>query len=171
MTRMSHLAGQTSWYLNRVVEFICGILMILLVLDIWLGIFNRYFYYLGLTWTEEIARYIMIWVALLAVSCGIARREHIGLLLVFNTLPAVVQRPLLALLDLISFSFFVYLVYFGIGMVEAGFQTFARAFGMPMAYAHAAVPVSAAVAAVQVMLVAIRDQGQLSFKPAAAEVE
>jgi TRAP-type C4-dicarboxylate transport system permease small subunit len=39
------------------------------------------------SFTEELARYLMIWMALLAVSCEIAHREHIGVEFVFSRLP------------------------------------------------------------------------------------
>lgn len=100
----------------------------------------------------------MIWTALLAISCGIARREHIGVMIFFERLPRVPRRMLLALLDLLALSFFLYLLYFGIGFVESGLSRFTMIYGMNKALPFAAVPVSAALAAVQIVLVAIRDQ-------------
>ena len=61
--------------LNWGVERICALLMAVLVLTIWLGVADRYAYTLGTTWTEEFARYTMIWCALLAVPVGAYRRR------------------------------------------------------------------------------------------------
>ncbi len=44
------------------------LLTVLLVLDVRLGIYVRYFSDLSLTFTEEAVRYLLIWMALLAVS-------------------------------------------------------------------------------------------------------
>ena len=66
--------GETSAVLgarlNRVVEWLCALILAVLILDVGVGVFGRYVIELPVTWTEELARYLMIWAALLAVSCG-----------------------------------------------------------------------------------------------------
>lgn len=149
-------------------ERVCAVLAAVLVLDVWLGVLVRYVVPWQLTFTEEAARYLMIWTALLAVSCGIARREHIGVLIIFERLPPVMRRVVLAGLDLLALSFFLYLLYFGIGFAESGFKRFTMIYGMNKALPFAAVPVSALFAAIQIVLVAIRDQAKLAVEPATA---
>ncbi|MFT6775565.1 MAG: TRAP-type C4-dicarboxylate transport system permease small subunit [Paracoccaceae bacterium] len=68
-------------------ERTCVALLALFVLDVWLGVVARRIIPLPITFTEELARYLMIWMALLAVSCEIAHREHIGVEFVFSRLP------------------------------------------------------------------------------------
>jgi TRAP-type C4-dicarboxylate transport system permease small subunit len=152
--------------LNWVVERVCALLAAVLVLDVWLGVLVRYVIPVQLTFTEEAARYLMIWTALLAVSCGIARREHIGVLLVFERLPPVLRRIVLGGLDLLGLGFFLFLLYFGIGFTESGLSRFTMIYGMNKALPFAAVPVAAVVAAVQLVLVAIRDQASTAIKAA-----
>lgn len=67
-----------SYRLNWLVERLCAALVGVMVLIVWFGIVNRYFLETGVTWTEEAARYLMIWSALLAISCCARYREHIG---------------------------------------------------------------------------------------------
>ena len=71
---MREMAGQISDRLNRAIEAIVAAIMLLLVVDVWLGVLDRYLLHWQLPWPEELARYLMIWAAMLAVSCGIARR-------------------------------------------------------------------------------------------------
>lgn len=158
LTALGERASRISDRLNWLTERLCALLAAILVLDVWLGVLVRYVVPWQLTFTEEAARYLMIWTALLAISCGIARREHIGVMIFFEKLPPVPRRMLLALLDLLALSFFLYLLYFGIGFVESGLSRFTMIYGMNKALPFAAVPVSAALAAVQIVLVAIRDQ-------------
>lgn len=140
-------------------------LLLLLVLDVWLGVVARYLVPLPLTFTEELARYLMIWVALLAVSSCISRREHIGVQVLFERLPAVARRVLLALLDALGIAFFAFLTLYGLDMVERGTKTFTMIYGASKALPFAALPVGAALAAVQLLLVAVRDQARLSRQP------
>jgi TRAP-type C4-dicarboxylate transport system permease small subunit len=143
--------------LNWLVERICALLVGIMVLVIWFGVVERYFFHLGFTWTEELSRYVMIWAALLAVSCGAHYREHIGLDLVRQRLPAKGRRYLMVSLDLIGTGFFIFMAVYGIGMASAGRDQYATIFGMTMVVPFASVPVSSALAAFQIFSSMIRD--------------
>jgi TRAP-type C4-dicarboxylate transport system permease small subunit len=143
--------------LNWFVERICAVLMALMVLVIWFGVTERYFLKWGVTWTEEFSRYVMIWVALLAVSCGAYRREHIGLDLLMQRLPSHLRPLLRFFLDLLGLAFFIFLAIYGIGMTMDGKNQFATIFGMNMVVPFASVPVSAALTAIQILVTMLRD--------------
>lgn len=148
--------------LARWTDLAAAFLLLVLVVDVWLGVVARYFIPLPITFMEEAARYLMIWVALLAVSSCIHRREHIGVQALFEHLPVRVRRVLLGLLDLVAIGFFVFLALHGLGLVAKGAQTFTMIYGMSKALPMAAVPVGAALAALQLAIVSLRDQIRLS---------
>ncbi len=130
-----------------------------MVLVVWFGVVERYFMHLGHTWTEEFSRYVMIWVALLAVSCGAYYREHIGLDIMGLFLPRRAAAWLRRGLDLLGLAFFLFLTIYGIGMTRAGASQHATIFGMTMWIPFAAVPVSAGLTSIQILLAMIRDMG------------
>ena len=139
-----------TYKVNWVVERICALLIGIMVLVIWFGVIERYFLHLGITWTEEFSRYVMIWAALLAVSCGAYYREHIGLDIMRRFLPPNGARILSISLDLISISFFLFLTWYGLSMARAGLGQYATIFGITMVVPFSAVPVSAALTAFQI---------------------
>ena len=156
-------SGSTSLHrfstrLNWVIERICALLVGLMVVVIWFGVVERYFLHWGLTWTEEFSRYVMIWVALLAVSCGAYYREHIGLDIVKRFLPPRGAKVLLISLDLVSLAFFLFLTWYGIDMTKGGAGQYATIFGMTMLVPFAAVPVSSALTAFQIFAAMLRGQ-------------
>jgi len=142
--------------LNWLVERICALLIGIMVVVIWFGVVERYFLHLGFTWTEEFSRYIMIWAALLAVSCGAFYREHIGLDIVKRFLPPTGARILMLCLDLVSLAFFLFLALYGIGMTRDGLGQYATIFGITMVAPFAAVPVSSALTAFQIFAAMFR---------------
>lgn len=143
--------------LNWVVERICALLVGVMVMVIWFGVIERYFLNLGFTWTEELSRYVMIWAALLAVSCGAYYREHIGLNVVKRFLSDSAGRVLGIGLDVISLAFFLFLSWYGIGMTRDGLGQYATIFGMTMVVPFAAVPVSSFLTAFQIFAAMLRD--------------
>lgn len=157
MQHVANTCGQLALRINRWVEAACVLLLVLLVLDVWLGVLVRYVIPLPLTFTEELARYLMIWMALLAVSSGIVYREHIGVAYVFGRLGPTTRRVMLLLFDLLAFVFFFALLWWGIDFVERGFRRVTMIYGIPKGYPFIGVPLAALVACVQLVLVGIRD--------------
>lgn len=149
--RFGMFVRNASGRLNRIAEVTCALLVGLMVLVVWLGIVDRYFVGANITWTEEFARYVMIWAALLAVSCGARKREHIGFNLLVDRLPERLRQLLANVVDLVSVLFFVYLVVYGLRMTIDGAHQYATIFGMTMMVPFAAVPVSAFLTVIQIL--------------------
>jgi TRAP-type C4-dicarboxylate transport system permease small subunit len=157
MQNLGDRSAALSARINRWVELLCAAIIGVLVIDIWIGVFGRYVFELPVTWAEELARYLMIWAALLAVSCGVARREHVAVTALLHRMPIHIRRWIDVGIDLLAFSFFAFLFYFGIGMTQQGASQFATIFDMTMAIPFASVPVSSALVCVQLVLMGLRD--------------
>ncbi|MFY0989519.1 TRAP transporter small permease [Halomonas sp. C05BenzN] len=155
-------------WLDTVIIKLCAVLVGVMVLIVWFGILSRYGLQLGVTWTEVLARYVMIWAALLAIPVGVFRREHIGFVMLFSMLSPWKQRLMRLLLDLIGLGFFLFLAWYGIGMAVQGMSQFATIFGITMLVPFASVPVSAGLAAFQTLVVMLRD---LLHPPQVAAIE
>jgi len=65
--------------LDRSLEFLVGLSMLVLVLDVLWGVFRRYILGHQSKWTDELATYLMIWVGLLGASVALNRRAHLGI--------------------------------------------------------------------------------------------
>lgn len=143
--------------LNKWVEYLCAAILAVMILDVGIGAFGRYLIELPVTWSEELARYLMIWAALLAISCGVARREHVAVTALLDKLPKEARRQAGVAIDVLGFAFFAFLGYFGIDMTAQGATQYATIFEMTMWLPFAAVPVSCALTCVQLVLTGIRD--------------
>ncbi|HKJ61409.1 MAG TPA: TRAP transporter small permease [Hyphomicrobiales bacterium] len=157
MRSIAKSAKNWSLKINWLVERVCVILLVILVLDVWLGVLARYVIPLPLTFTEELARYLMIWMALLAVSSGIAYREHIGVEFIFSRLPPGLRRVLAVSFDVIAFAFFFALFWYGLAFAERGFSRLTMIYAIPKGYPFSGVPLAAFVACVQLLLTGIHD--------------
>lgn len=157
MNDVAAAAKRWSLRINWVIERLCVALLLVLVLDVWLGVLARYVLPFRLTFTEELARYLMIWMALLAVSCGIVYREHIGVEFIFVRLPAPVRRWLALAFDVTAFGFFAILFFYGLGFTAAGFGRLSMIYQIPKGWFFAGVPIAAGLACLQLALLALHD--------------
>ena len=157
MTGISASARALSLRINWLVERACVLLLVLLVLDVWLGVLVRYVIPLPLTFTEELARYLMIWMALLAVSSSIIYREHIGVELIFQRFPGEMRRWVAVAFDLIAFAFFFVLFWYGLDFAERGFKRVTMIYDIPKGYPFMGVPLAAGLACIQLVLTGVHD--------------
>lgn len=169
MQRLGANSARLSAVINRWVELLCAVLLAVLIVDIWIGVFGRYVFELPVTWAEELARYLMIWAALLAVSCGVARREHVAVTALLDRFPPPLRRWVDVAIDALAFSFFAFLCYFGIDMTQQGATQYATIFEMTMTIPFASVPISSALVCLQLALLAMHDFSKTGLPADAAE--
>lgn len=160
--RYAVLIEHIGYWVNYMTERACALLVAAMIGVVWFGIIDRYFLALGGTWTEELARYIMIWAALLAIPCCTHRREHIGLDLLFRKIPEQYQVKARLFLDMIGIAFFAFLFYYGIMMTQMGATQYATIFGMNMTLPYLSVPVASFLTMLQIFVCMVRDGNGIS---------
>ncbi|MCK4241822.1 MAG: TRAP transporter small permease subunit, partial [Candidatus Atribacteria bacterium] len=72
------------------IRWIIAFLLIGMVISVLLTVISRYIITISIPWTEELARYLMIWIAFLAGSLGLKKGVHVGIVfLVRKTSPRI----------------------------------------------------------------------------------
>jgi len=89
-----------------------------LFLIIVLAVIGRYVFGRSLTWTEEVPRYLLIWISFLGAAAGVARRDHVGFDVLFNAFPAPVRRWLGAAIGVLMLGFGWIVFRYGITFVK-----------------------------------------------------
>ena len=69
------------------------------------GVFARYLLKNPMSWTEEVARFLMNWMALLGASIVTRHRAHLGLIYFVQKFPMSVQRLSKLLMDILIMVF------------------------------------------------------------------
>jgi TRAP-type C4-dicarboxylate transport system permease small subunit len=106
---------------------------------VFLQFFTRYVLNDSLAWTEEIARYSLIWVTYIGAVMVTRRNSHIAVMLLPNLLPAWGGRVLLAVIDLVMLGFIGLLTYFSVLIVQRMHMQVMSVVDLPMSYVYAGV--------------------------------
>ena len=80
--------------------------------------FTRYALNNSASWTEEIARYLLIGVVFVGASIGVAKNNHIQVDLLYRYLPARVSRALAIVVDVLRLAFLAAMTFFTAQMMQ-----------------------------------------------------
>ena len=99
---------RASSLLDLVCMWSAGLLFMVNVGDILMGVFARYLFQSSPIWTEELARYTLVWMVMLAAPPALKRGEHMGIDLVVQYFPLRMQT----MIQWLSRSLFVAITLF-----------------------------------------------------------
>ena len=80
--------------------------------------FTRYFLNDSASWTEEIARYLLIGVVFVGASIGVAKNNHIQVDLLYRYLPQKAGRVMAIAVDAIRIAFYASMSVFTVQMMQ-----------------------------------------------------
>ena len=129
--------------LDAVVEAIAAALMATMCIVVFLGAFFRYVLVDPLVWTEEIARFCLVWITFLGTYLAYRRNLHISIDLVRQRLSARGRR-VLHLFVLVAVGLFaIMLIVRGGEYSQAFLGSRTPVLGVPLGAIYAALPVCA----------------------------
>lgn len=114
-----------------------------MVVTVFLQVFFRYVVKASLPFSEELARYLMVWVVYIGASIGAKEGAHIGVEAIVNLFPTSLKKIIVIITGILSVIFCILIIWLGFKVVFYVMQSGQRSPSMeiPMFYAYLAVPV------------------------------
>jgi len=131
--------------LEKAISIPVFIFSIAMTITVLLGVFYRYLIRSPLGWTEELSRYLMIWMAFLSVALCIWRHEHVGVTLFIKKIPIKIAKAIVLFSNILVFYFLYVLTKYGFIMADKGKYQISSALNTTMKWWLMAVPVSSIV--------------------------
>ena len=121
-------------------DWIAFVIFWCLAFIVFLQFFTRYVLNDSLAWTEEIARYGLMWITFIGGALVTRRNTHIAVELLSNVMkPGPLRAVLLAAVDFIKLAFLVLLAYFSVLIVERMHYQRMTVFELPMSWVYGGV--------------------------------
>jgi TRAP-type C4-dicarboxylate transport system permease small subunit len=136
--------------LNLVLTYGIGILLAVMTVAVFTQVMVRFVLTavgvnLSAAWTEEVARYVLIWIVFLGAAIGCRKRQLISLEFVVRALPSLPGQGLVHLGLLVCLGFFGLLISVGLAFMELGAVETSPVMQIPKAWVYAAMPAGAAL--------------------------
>ncbi|NHI01680.1 MULTISPECIES: TRAP transporter small permease [Oceanimonas] len=100
------------------VEALASAMFIIILWLSWLQVFRRYALDNPASWTEEVARLLLIWMTFLAAAAATRDENHLAVDLLVNRLPNALQRAFRVVINVLVAAVGVVLCWQGITIVE-----------------------------------------------------
>ncbi len=135
---------------------VLGVAMTLLIL---LQVFFRFVVYVPFPWSEECARYLMIWMGMLGSVIALQQGRHIGVTFFMEKFPPRLQKPAKGLTQAGMIVFLGILCWQGILFSLFNADQISPALEIPMIIPFGAIPVGSAM----MILIMLADMLDLFF--------
>ena len=108
--------------IDRVVRFLLVVLMSAIVIDVLLQVFSRYLFNAPLSFTDELASFLLIWLGLLGAAYATGENQHLAIdLLAMRVSPASQRRLEVIVAGLVVVFALAVLIMGGSWLVYTGF--------------------------------------------------
>ena len=130
---------------NKLLEWFLIVIFALLVLDVLFQVFSRYLLGTSFTWTEEFARFSLIWMTILGAAYLNAKREHLSMDFLYQKFSIANKRKASILIEVLIFLFaLIVMVIGGLNLVYTTLhlEQLSGTLRIPLGYVYAIMPFS-----------------------------
>ena len=130
---------------NLILEKILIVIFALLVLDVLFQVFSRYILGTSFTWTEEFARFSLIWLTILGAAYLNGKREHLSMDFLYQKFSESNKRKASILIEVLIFLFaLIVMVVGGFNLVYTTLhlEQLSGTLRIPLGYIYAIMPFS-----------------------------
>lgn len=131
--------------IDKILGIVLMVIMATMVLNVIWQVGTRYLSGSPSSFTDELARYLMIWIGILGAAYVSGRNNHVAITLLPSKLSEAKQKILKGIVDLIVMAFaLVVFVMGGIRLVYVNFVLGQEspALQIPLAYVYLVIPIS-----------------------------
>jgi TRAP-type C4-dicarboxylate transport system permease small subunit len=130
---------------NRILEWFLVTIFALLVLDVLFQVFSRYILGASFSWTEEFARFSLIWLTILGAAYLNAKREHLSMNFLYEKFSISNKRKAMIFKQVCIFLFaLIVMVIGGFNLVYTTLhlEQLSGTLRIPLGYVYAIMPFS-----------------------------
>lgn len=143
--------------LKNVLMFLLSILMALLVICTAIQVVFRYVLNMPLYWSDELARYLFIWIVFIGSAVAVENRAHLSLDFFYQKMPRLMRAIATAVIGLVACPFLLVVIITGVKLMGVTKDQPSAMMGIPMSIPYLAVPTGATLMVIYLAVTTIED--------------
>lgn len=129
-------------FFYKVLSYLCGLLILAMALLIFWQVICRYLMNNSLTWSEELGRYIFVWITFIGLPVALKRGAHVAIDLLLKKSKGHFHMAILIINYTIIGAIGLLIAYSGIRLFQVGVGQISSAMLVPMQYVYIIIPFS-----------------------------
>lgn len=146
--------------INNKVEITLFVLGFSMAVIVALQVFFRYVLNQSLFWSEELARYLLVWLTFLGASAAYRRKVHPGVDILSSRMPARLQKTFAVIVHLVSLGLFGVMIVYGCQFSHFVRLQISPALYIPKWIIFSIIPISGVLLALHAVNFLMRDLGK-----------
>lgn len=129
----------------KLLELVLISIFALLVLDVLMQVFSRYIFGTSFSWTEEFARFLLIWMTMIGAAYLNAKRDHLSMDFIFEKLSNEGKRKASMLIEVCVFLFALIVIVIGgsnLVFTTLHLGQLSGSLRIPLGYIYSILPIS-----------------------------
>lgn len=102
-------------------------------------VFSRFIFQVPITWTEELSRYLLIWITFIGASIAARYQQLIRLEMINSVLPESLKRVVSFAALVITSIFCAFTIYYGLDLIKIVHKQTSPALHIPVSYPYSAI--------------------------------
>lgn len=131
--------------INRTAEVALLVIISVMAGVVFIEVLFRYVLMLPLFWTEEFARYCLVWSSLLGAGVALKRGEHIAVTFLVDRIPGGIGPQVAFLVPIFIALFLAVILWGGVHLVVITRDQLSPAMRIPMSWPYLAIPISSSI--------------------------
>lgn len=131
--------------IHKFERFASSVILAVMTVVTFIAAVNRFTFNFSLPWSEELVRFLVMWMTMVGAAMGVGTNEHVGIDVFVTHFPKVMQFIIALIMDTIGMFFSVVFCYIGIQMVQKQYMQTSTAMGLSMGVVYACVVVGGAL--------------------------
>lgn len=144
--------ARAAAYLERLLDGLMAIALVVMLCSMVYQVFGRYVLDHAPSWSEELARYLMVWLTMLGSAAVLRSGGHISVTTLADALGPTALAVVLAMRDAAMVAASGVLAWWGILFAQMNSVQESAAMEIPMSIPYAALPVGAGLIVLMVLL-------------------
>lgn len=143
--------------LNESIKHILNLLLFTMVIVVFAQVLIRYVLDNPLAWSEELARYILVWLTFLGAAYAMSKNAHVGVEVFVKLFPVAIQKAILIVATLTSLFFFGIMIYQGYLFTIRTMAQTSPVLHLPMGGIYSVIPLSGIIISINLIYNTIQD--------------
>ncbi len=146
-------ADKTASVIEKALDWIIGSMMFVMCAVIAWQIFSRYVLKDMSSWSEEVARFLMVWISLLGSAAVLRRGGHVTVTILLDHISSKLKQRVLIIRDVLMLATLVSITYYGWEFAQINAVQLSAAMDIPMSWVYASLWLGMGLCVVVLLLI------------------